>query len=93
MGARDEAAHGAFGWTFLEWAGALLDEAARAHLSSIASAAIDVLAQMYRSKPKTSPREGEETLGWLPASVYREIATRELETRVRAPLRAHGIAL
>ncbi|MSP61277.1 MAG: hypothetical protein EXR72_13215 [Myxococcales bacterium] len=86
--AKDEAAHGAFGWTFLDWAGADLDDAARAGLSRAAASAI---AALEASLEGSAGSDEGPTLGWLPRDQYLTLARTVMEEQVRAPLRARGL--
>jgi len=85
--AKDEAAHGRFGWLFFDWADGLLDDRSRARLQRIASAAI---AEIETSLP---PAEDAQVtpFGWLPPDAYRLAARRALENDVKAPLEARGL--
>lgn len=90
---RDEAAHGMFGWTFLDWAEDELDASDREHLAHVAGETIDALTSSWKG-PRTHPIAGAadlNTLGWMETDAYFELAARSLETRVLAPLRARGI--
>src|SRR5262245_57505599 len=72
----DEAAHGQFGWLFLDWARPALDGAARAHLGRVAAAAIADLRTLWEPPTETSS-----------ATFAREALFRF----VLEPLRARGI--
>lgn len=82
--ARDEAAHARFGWLFFEWAEPLLDAAERQRLKRSAAAAIADILGLETVATR-------ETLGWLPARQYRDLAARVMETSVCQPLRARGL--
>jgi hypothetical protein len=90
---KDEAAHGRFGWVFLDWALPLLDGAARTHLTAVAA---DEMAKLARSwdaiVPTTEQREDVHALGWMESRAYVELARCSLVTDVLAPLRARGLA-
>ena len=83
---KDEAAHGRFGWIFLDWADELLDDAARAHLARVAAACV---AELERHIATPAP-ERDETFGWVPRN-FRERATRALDEEIRAPLVERGL--
>lgn len=88
---RDEAAHGAFGWLFLEWADELLTEADRLHLAAQAAKTIDsVVTRWDQLDPR--PLEGDrDRLGWMESRTYLELARASLEKSVLAPLQRFGI--
>ena len=90
---RDEAAHGMFGWTFLDWAEDELDASDRAHLAKVAGATIDALVSSWdtiRGRPEASV-EDVNALGWMDTDAYMSLARRSLRDKVLAPLRARGI--
>jgi hypothetical protein len=90
---RDEAAHGLFGWTFLDWAADELDDTDRAHLARVAGETIDALTASWeelRGRP-TASVDDLNTLGWMETEAYMALARKSLDTRVLAPLRARGI--
>jgi hypothetical protein len=86
--ARDEAAHGAFGWSFFDWAGELLDEAARQHLRGVAASAI---AQFEQGLQSAAPPANELSLGWLRRDRYVAAARTVLDEEVSGPLRARRL--
>lgn len=88
--AKDEAAHGAFGWLFLDWAADQLDAEVRARLRVVAQKSIAELEGMWRTPLAARPRP-EATLGWLPLADYRRRAVVALDEEVRGPLRARGL--
>lgn len=90
---RDEAAHGLFGWTFLDWAAGELTEGDRDHLAIVAGATIEALTDSWRSigtRPEAN-RDEVHALGWMESAAYLTLARRSLRTRVLEPLRARGI--
>lgn len=89
---RDEAAHGIFGWTFLDWIGDELTNDDRAHLAHVAGRTIDALTDSWKSI-RGGPEDVDaiHALGWMETDAYMELARRSLQTRVLAPLRARGI--
>lgn len=92
---KDEAAHGTFGFTYLDWALPDLDDDARAHLGRQADLAIDSVVATWgdlRKRPAAQSTEGNP-LGWMGSEAYLALAYRSLESKVRAPLRLRGIPL
>ena len=90
---KDEAAHGAFGWTFLDWVGPRLDDDARRHLAGVAARTIAGVRNNWddiRRRPRM-PAEDGHSLGWMESDAYLTLAERSLETKVVAPLRSRGI--
>src|SRR5947208_1536866 len=59
--ARDESAHGAFGWLFFDWAHELIGEGERAHLRGVARESIDTVTQLIEG----GASDDEATFGWL----------------------------
>jgi len=90
---RDEAAHGVFGWTFLDWVSDELTDEDRAHLARVASRTIVALTDSWKSIAKRPIGSADDVhaLGWMETQPYLDLARRSLETRVLAPLRARGI--
>ena len=89
----DEAAHGSFGWAFLDWAEDKLSDADRVHLAKTAHRAIAGIPAIWadlRKRPQGADSE-VHALGWMQTAPYLELARRSMETRVVAPLRARGI--
>lgn len=90
---KDEAGHGAFGWTYLDWAVPELDDAQRFRLAIAAARAVGGVYRTWadiRKRPK-APQGDVHALGWLETDAYLELAARSLENKVLAPLRKHGI--
>jgi hypothetical protein len=90
---RDEAAHGSFGWTFLDWAEDELSEDDRAHLGRVAGVTIAALTHSWesiRARPEASV-DDVNALGWMETDAYLALAKRSLATKVLAPLRARRI--
>jgi hypothetical protein len=90
---RDEAAHGMFGWTFLDWAADELTHGDRAHLARIAGRTIDALVDSWstiKGRPAASV-EDVNALGWMDTDAYMTLARRSLRERVVEPLRVRGI--
>ncbi len=92
---KDEAAHGVFGFTVLDWASEQLDDADRAHLGKMADLAIDFLEKQWidlAKRPRSSPHDGD-VLGWMQTDAYLDTAKKALERDVRAPLLKRNIPL
>ena len=90
--AQDEAAHGSFGWIYLDWAEDQLDAADRAYLSSCA---LDEIRKLESTWAGTIERaravQLPERLGWLPQETYLASAYRSLEDKVKRPLSERGL--
>jgi hypothetical protein len=87
---RDEAAHGAFGWTFLDWAGDALDPY-RERLAVIARLAIEEFTNDHRAIARLPETDIGGDLGWMEPVAYLALSRRAMEQKVFAPLRARGI--
>ncbi|ATB42156.1 hypothetical protein CYFUS_007633 [Cystobacter fuscus] len=90
---KDEAAHGQFGWVFLDWALPMLEEDEREVLREAAGRTI---AAVRENQARIAARgEGEASaihaLGWMQSQSYLDLARRSMETEVLAPLRARGL--
>ncbi len=93
---RDEAAHGTFGFTFLDWALGRLDAAALAHLGTQADIAIGGVHRQWAHLRRSrigGGNAGIDALSWMQTDEYLALAERSLEHNVRAPLRDRGIPL
>lgn len=92
---RDEAAHGIFGWTFLDWALPLLSAEGLSLITRTASAAIAQVHRLWadlRRRPAV-PAEYGQALGWMAVDEYLELAERSLRSRVLTPFGERGIAV
>ncbi|MEZ4392954.1 MAG: hypothetical protein R3A48_17855 [Polyangiales bacterium] len=90
---RDEAAHGTFGFTYLDWALPLLPDSARALLARSADDTVTMLKRNWKhlqNRPKTAYSDAH-ALGWMESAAYLDLASRSLESRVLRPLRERGI--
>ncbi|MDB4932877.1 MAG: hypothetical protein JWM10_5361 [Myxococcaceae bacterium] len=90
---KDEAAHGSFGFTFLDWAMPLLAPGDELILAAAADATVRSVKRNWddlRRRPKAHHSEANP-LGWMQTDDYLKLAARSLERRVLAPLRARGI--
>ena len=86
---KDEAAHGQFGWMFLDWAADELTAIDRRELAKAARLTIDAVIDRWKS---IDPADEEgDSLGWMESRSYLELAHRSLRTAVLAPLRKRGI--
>ncbi len=94
---RDEAAHGVFGFTFLDWALPRMGGADREHLGRVADSTIRVLRRQWEIMRARRTSAYDVTVGdalaWMQSDAYLEAAARALETRVRRPLLRRGIPL
>jgi hypothetical protein len=91
---RDEAAHGTFGFAFLDWALPRLDERAIAHLGQQADRAIRAVYELWKQlgkKTVTDEAVGLIGLAWMHTPAYRAAAERSLDEKVRAPLVRRGV--
>ena len=94
---RDEASHGVFGYTFLDWALPSLTEADRAHVARAADGTIRAIrrqwAKVREQRNGAYDEEAGDALGWMQSDAYLALAAHAMETRVRRPLLARGIPL
>jgi hypothetical protein len=95
---KDEAAHGVFGFLFLDWALESMTEADRRHIAAAADRGILAVRALWRGIEQRR-RAGVydeslgDALGWLHSDAYLELAARSLETNVRKPLLERGIPI
>jgi len=95
---RDEAAHGIFGWTFLDWALPLLDDDGKELIRATADAAIVEVERMWASLPpddsngQPAPRQAN-TLGWMRTGDYLIAAQKAMRARVLRPFQARDLRL
>ena len=92
---RDEAAHGAFGWLFLDWALPLLEDEDLPTLAAAADATIERVKDNWRhlADQPDDPASAVHALGWMKTDAYLELANRSLERNVLTPLRKRGIPI
>jgi hypothetical protein len=89
---RDEAAHGTFGFAFLDWAAPELGPEDRAHLGRVAGQAIASVRQQWKEiERRTGPQLEGDGLGWMRSDEYLALAARSLQKQVLGPLRAREI--
>jgi hypothetical protein len=89
---RDEAAHGAFGFTFLDWAGPSLDARDRAHLVEVAARTIvqvEASWEKIRARPRVEYSEAH-ALGWMQTDAYLDLAIASMKSRVNRPSAERG---
>jgi hypothetical protein len=90
---KDEAAHGVFGFAFLDWASEQLSDEDRAHLADVADRAIEGVHLLWadiEQRPK-APSGAVHALGWMETEAYLELAHRSLRKVVIDPLIERGI--
>jgi hypothetical protein len=87
---KDEAAHGAFGWMYLDWASDRLSAADLEHLARQAARTIDGVTERWASIDD-GVKGDDERLGWMPPGEYLELARRSMQSAVIAPLLERGI--
>jgi hypothetical protein len=87
---KDEAAHGRFGWMYLDWIGPTLAAGERAHLREAARDEIGKLVKSWEANAAGNGGDGP-TLGWMPPSRYLEFARRALVDAVEQPLAERGL--
>lgn len=90
---KDEAAHGTFGYLFMDWAEPKLDRKDREILGRAADMAIDAVVQLWddlRSRPKVEWEEGN-ALAWMSTDAYLELAAQSMNKNVLDPLRERDI--
>jgi len=92
---RDEAAHGAFGWLFLDWAEDLLSDEDRVRLASAADTTVAAVKKNweYLQDGASDPSSAAHALGWMKTDAYLELAQTSLERNVLAPLRRRRIPI
>jgi hypothetical protein len=91
---KDEAAHGRFGWFFLDWALDLMDDDGRAHLAACARDEIGKLERNWEAmRPQRAPTDELNALGWMESAEYLALARASVDAVVREPLRARGLAV
>lgn len=89
---KDEAAHGRFGWLFLDWAEDHLGPDEKRHLATIARDEIGKLERSWDAmRPGPEHAADVHALGWMESQAYLDLARRTVETDVKAPLRARGL--
>jgi hypothetical protein len=92
---KDEAAHGVFGFTFLDWAEPRLGTTEKAALGRAADLAIRFLYDQWRETHRNRREQMHEgdVLGWMRSDDYLSRARHAMQTQVIAPLEARGIPI
>ena len=93
---RDEAAHGTFGFTFLDWALGKTGDDGVALVGRAADRGIRFLKDSWatlRKQRAAGEDVSGDTLGWMRSDAYLALAEKSLEDKVRAPLRERGVPL
>jgi hypothetical protein len=94
---KDEAAHGTFGFEFLDWAAPRLSVHDRAQLARAADRAIRAVKMQWNGIKLHSISDYDDqvgdALGWMRTDAYLALAEKSMEERVREPLRERGIAV
>ena len=89
---KDEAAHGQFGWFFLEWAEETRAPLDREHLAREAGRTVRTLIDRWNQfVPPVEEAADAERLGWMEGHSYLELARRSLHQTVISPLLQFGI--
>jgi hypothetical protein len=90
---KDEAAHGQFGWIFLDWAGEQLGQEELRHLRQVASDTITQLVESWSNLSTESVLHDADinALGWMESRAYLQLAQRSLRECVIEPLRRRRI--
>ncbi len=92
---RDEAAHGTFGFSFLDWALPDLEASDREALAEAADATVLSVKRIWtdiRARPKQKAMD-VHSLGWMESEAYLTLAQESLEKRVLGPLRERNIPI
>jgi hypothetical protein len=92
---KDEAAHGTFGFSFLDWALPQLDESEIAHVGRHADLAIAFIVKQWGAIRKRPPRKAGpgDALAWMESAPYLALAEKSMREKVVEPLRSRGIAI
>lgn len=92
---KDEAAHGVFGFTFLDWACERFSAEEKARLGVSADLAIRFLYSQWVDlhARRHEPRLEDDVLGWMQTDDYLKLAFRSMQTLVIDPLEARGIPI
>ena len=92
---KDEAAHGVFGFTFLDWASQRFSVEEKARLGASADLAIRFLYQQWvdLQQRRDEPRLADDVLGWMQTGDYLSLACRSMQALVIEPLEARGIPI
>lgn len=88
---KDEAAHGAFGWIFLDWAEDDFTAEDREHLAKHAALTIDTVIDTWRTIKPNDSEDDDQRLGWMESMSYLALARQSLQKAVLEPLTARGL--
>lgn len=90
---KDEAAHGTFGYWFLDWALPRLGPSERDELAVSAERAIAPMRGLWKTIDGCAPQPDSEAhpLGWMQSQAYLETAHASMQRNVIEPLRARAI--
>jgi hypothetical protein len=92
---KDEAAHGTFGWMFLDWALPSLEPDEIAHVGRAADLAIAAIRENWdelRQRPIV-PKSDAHPLAWMQTDAYLELAHQSMRDHVLRPLLDRKIPL
>lgn len=93
---RDEAAHGTFGFTFLDWAVDQMSPAEIAHVGRHADMAITFIKRQWgllAARGRKSFDAKGNALGWMETGAYLDLARRSMIDKVVRPLRERTIPI
>jgi hypothetical protein len=92
---KDEAAHGVYGFTFLDWVLPKLKGADRETLGRAADRAIRFLYEQWRftRNNRRRPRHAGDVLGWMRTDDYLALAERSMQREVIDRLEKRGIPI
>jgi len=91
----DEADHGTFGWTYLDWANEHLEDQERVELGKTADIYIGNIYARWEDlrQNKAFDIHQSHALGWMGSEEYLLLAEKSLQRNVIAPLRSRGIPI
>ena len=87
----DEADHGTFGWSYLDWANHHLDDTDRSALGETADATIQTVLDRWEFLRQEKAGSGAFALGWMGGEEYLKLAEHALARNVIGPLLSRGI--
>jgi hypothetical protein len=92
---RDEALHGSFGWSYLDWASDQLTAQDRAELSELSARSVYGVLRTWDALKRDLALNGGKpkahSLGWMQTRNYLTLAGRSLQRNVIEPLLRYGI--
>ncbi|HEY3237466.1 MAG TPA: ferritin-like domain-containing protein [Polyangiaceae bacterium] len=92
---KDEAAHGVFGFLFLDWALEQLSPDDQKYLGKMADRAVAGVRQQWEALKARRSADYDtgvgDALGWMDSEEYLVMAAKSLEQNVKRPLRDRGI--